>query len=125
MKAWLNRKTNHHWCGGAVPAGGGGALGGGFHGRRGSCFGPKAVRHVPNVSACHGVRARGATGQIRVDLHVLVDANMSLFGSHEVAEAVTRTVNAIVPGSVEVLVHIGPVQKHGDTDNNGKRDSTS
>jgi len=72
----------------------------------------RAARQVPGVADCHAVRARGPTGQVRVDLHVLVDGNMSVFQAHAVTEAVTEAIQALVPGIVEVLVHTGPLQKH-------------
>jgi len=72
----------------------------------------QAAKAVPGVQDCHAVRARGAAGHIRVDLHVLVDGNISVFQAHEITEAAIETVRKMVPGIVEVLVHIGPVQKH-------------
>ncbi len=71
-----------------------------------------ASKEVPGVVDCHAVRARGPTGSIRVDLHVLVDGNMPVFSAHNITEQVNETVRKIVPGIVEVLVHVGPVQKH-------------
>jgi cation diffusion facilitator family transporter len=72
----------------------------------------EAAKAVAGVEDCHAVRARGAAGRIRVDLHIVVDGNMSVFQAHSVTEAVTETIRSIVPGIVEVLVHIGPMQKH-------------
>jgi len=72
----------------------------------------RVARQVTGVTDCHAVRARGPTGQVRVDLHVLVDGNMLVFQAHAVTEAVTKATQAMVPGIVEVLVHTGPVQKH-------------
>jgi divalent metal cation (Fe/Co/Zn/Cd) transporter len=49
---------------------------------------------------------------VRVDLHVLVDGAMRVDSAHAVAEAVARAVQARVPAVIEVLVHLGPVQRH-------------
>jgi divalent metal cation (Fe/Co/Zn/Cd) transporter len=49
---------------------------------------------------------------VRVDLHVLVDGAMRVDSAHAVAEAVARAVQAHVPAVIEVLVHLGPVQRH-------------
>jgi cation diffusion facilitator family transporter len=78
----------------------------------------RVAGQVPGVADCHAVRARGPTGQVRADLHVLVDGNMSVFQAHEITEAVTKVIQELVPGIVEVLVHTGPVQKHAHELNN-------
>ncbi len=77
----------------------------------------RAAKEVPGVMDCHAARARGSVGHIRVDLHVLIDGNKTVFQAHEITESVTRTVGEMVPGIVEVLVHTGPLQKHIDKGN--------
>jgi cation diffusion facilitator family transporter len=72
----------------------------------------RAVSQVPGVVDCHAVRSRGPTGQVRAELHVLVDGNMSVFQAHEITETVTKTIRELMPGVADVLVHTGPVQKH-------------
>jgi cation diffusion facilitator family transporter len=72
-----------------------------------------AARHVPGVEDCHAVRARGATGRVRVDLHILVDGAMRVDRAHAVADEVRQAVQTQVLEVVEVLVHIGPAQRHG------------
>jgi cation diffusion facilitator family transporter len=74
----------------------------------------RAAKEVRGVEDCHAVRARGSPGHIRVDLHVLVDGNMTVFQAHDVTEAVTTTVRKIVPGIAEVFIHVGPTQKHNE-----------
>jgi cation diffusion facilitator family transporter len=71
-----------------------------------------AARGVPGVADCHAVRARGTRGRVCVDLHVLVDGAMRVDQAHDVAEAVSRAVQARIADVVEVLVHIGPAQGH-------------
>lgn len=73
-----------------------------------------AARGVPGVADCHAVRARGTRGRVRVDLHVLVDGAMRVDQAHDVAEAVSRAVQARIADVVEVLVHIGPAQGHSE-----------
>lgn len=73
-----------------------------------------AARRVPDVEDCHAVRARGTMGRVRVDLHILVDGAMRVDRAHAVAAAVKQAVQTQVPDVVEVLVHIGPAQRHRD-----------
>jgi cation diffusion facilitator family transporter len=72
-----------------------------------------AARRVAGVADCHAVRARGAIGRVRVDLHILVDGAMRVDRAHAVADEVQQAVQTQVPEVVEVLVHIGPAQRHG------------
>jgi cation diffusion facilitator family transporter len=75
----------------------------------------RVARLTQGVKDCHAVRARGSAGHVIVDLHVLVDGNMSVFDSHAIAEAVNENIRKMLPGIVDVLVHIGPVQYHTET----------
>jgi len=74
-----------------------------------------AARRVPGVEDCHAVRARGTLGRVRVDLHILVDGAMRVDRAHAVAAEVRQAVQARVPDVIEVLVHIGPAQRHGES----------
>jgi cation diffusion facilitator family transporter len=75
----------------------------------------QAARHVPGVQGVHRVRARGAAGSVRVDLHVTVAPTMSAAEAHEVTHRVVRNVRREVGGIAEVLVHVGvePEPEHG------------
>jgi divalent metal cation (Fe/Co/Zn/Cd) transporter len=63
---------------------------------------------VPGVVDCHAVRARGAAGRVRVDLHLHVDPTMRVAEAHALTQTVARAVQCQVAGVVEVLVHVGP-----------------
>jgi cation diffusion facilitator family transporter len=71
-----------------------------------------AARSVAGVIDCHQVRARGAGGQVRVDLHITVDPMMTVAKSHAIAEAVEHRVRDRVGGVAEVLVHVGAATLH-------------
>ena len=56
-----------------------------------------------------------------MDLHVLVDGNI-LYLIYAIADAVNEKIRKTLPGIVDVLVHIGPIQEHGE---NHKAEGTS
>jgi divalent metal cation (Fe/Co/Zn/Cd) transporter len=70
---------------------------------------------VPGVVDCHAVRARGAAGRVRVDLHLHVDPAMRVVEAHALTETVAQVVQRQIPGVIEVLVHVGPadMRRHG------------
>lgn len=62
---------------------------------------------VPGVRGVHQVRARGAAGSVRVDLHVTVDPAMPAVEAHELTHRVLQRVQREVGGITEVLIHVG------------------
>jgi cation diffusion facilitator family transporter len=70
---------------------------------------------VPGVLDCHAVRARGASGRVRVDLHIHVDPAMRVADAHALTQTVAQVVRRQLPGVIEVLVHVGPAgtRSHG------------
>jgi cation diffusion facilitator family transporter len=67
----------------------------------------EAASKVPGVVDCHAVRSRGSEGQVRIDLHIHVDSELSVGRAHEIASAVEAAIKGSVSGVAEVLVHIG------------------
>jgi divalent metal cation (Fe/Co/Zn/Cd) transporter len=63
---------------------------------------------VPDVQDSHAVRARGASGGVRVDLHIHVDLAMRVADAHALTQTVAQVVQYRIPGVIEVLVHVGP-----------------
>lgn len=66
------------------------------------------AERVPGVASVHSVRTRGTEGEVFVDLHVLVDPQMTVLEAHGVAGEVEQAVQAAHPEVVEVMVHIEP-----------------
>ncbi len=62
----------------------------------------KRIRHW------HQLRTRTAGREIFVDLHILVDPNLSIVDAHEIAESLEQTLQAELPQPVNVMVHIEP-----------------
>lgn len=67
---------------------------------------------VPGALDAHKIRTRGTEGEVYVDLHVLVDPDMSVRVAHSLSEEVERTIQASFPQVAETLVHIEPDDGH-------------
>ena len=67
---------------------------------------------VDGVKHVHKVRTRGTEAEVYVDMHVLVDPDMTVLAAHTLADAVERAVIAKFPQVAEVLVHIEPDDGH-------------
>ncbi len=69
----------------------------------------KIVRTVEGVRDCHEIRTRGRKDNIYVDLHVLVDNDMTVLTSHRLANVIEREIRKGIAGVADVVVHIEPV----------------
>lgn len=63
---------------------------------------------VEGVCNCHGVRTRGAPGEMYVDLHIGVEPSLSIVDAHRVGEAVESRIKSSVQGVRDVVVHMEP-----------------
>lgn len=72
----------------------------------------KIVRRIEGVADCHEIRTRGKAHAVYVDLHVLVDPQMSVVDSHRLASIIERDIKQSIPGVQDVVVHIEPTT-HG------------
>lgn len=68
----------------------------------------KVVMQVPGVDGAHRIRTRGTRGEVYCDLHVLVDPNMTVSRSHQVADKVELAIAKEFPQAKDILVHIEP-----------------
>jgi cation diffusion facilitator family transporter len=66
------------------------------------------ARGVDGVRAVHKVRSRGPAGHVFVDLHVQVDPAMPTLDSHALGHRVAAELKRVLPGVVDVLVHVEP-----------------
>lgn len=73
---------------------------------------PEVVAHIvqaiPGVQGCHKIRARGRSDDVHLDLHVLVDEEMSVEKAHTVSEEVERAIKEKFSGVADVTIHIEP-----------------
>ena len=68
----------------------------------------RIVRAVDGVRDCHEIRTRGRVDEVYVDLHVLVDNEMTVIDSHQVATLIEKKIRTEIPGVHDVVVHIEP-----------------
>ena len=67
------------------------------------------VRRVSGVKDCHEIRTRGRLDDVYVDLHVLVDNEMTVMASHKLANIIEHNIRQEIPSVHDVVVHIEPV----------------
>ena len=73
----------------------------------------KIAMAVKNVKSVHAIRTRKFGSGLYIDLHVLVDPNMSVHLAHNIAEEVKTQLFNDGPDVLDVVVHIEPY----DTEN--------
>ena len=68
----------------------------------------EAALAVPGVRDCHAIRTRGRPDDVFVDLHVLVDPDLTVEIGHEISENVVLAVRSMMPEISDVVVHLEP-----------------
>ena len=75
------------------------------------------IRHIAQASKgvreVHAIRTRSSGGALQVDLHVLVDGDVSVRRGHEIAEEVEQRLVSKGPRLTDVVVHIEPYEDEG------------
>lgn len=66
------------------------------------------AERVEGVRALHELRTRRMGAGLYVDLHILVDDNMTVRRGHEISERVKRALLEAGPDIVDVMVHLEP-----------------
>ena len=54
------------------------------------------------------IRTRGPANSIYVDLHVLVDRNLSIEKAHSIADSIEERIKKEFPAVVDIVVHVEP-----------------
>jgi cation diffusion facilitator family transporter len=70
----------------------------------------RLIDDTPGVEDFHAVRARETGGQIEMDMHVLVDPELTVHQGHEIATDVKRTLMNSSLNFSEVIVHVEPAE---------------
>jgi cation diffusion facilitator family transporter len=66
-----------------------------------------AVEALPGVTDCHNVRVRYSGSVPFVDVHVLLDGDVTLRAAHEITEQIEGAIQEVLPGA-DVTVHPEP-----------------
>lgn len=66
------------------------------------------VNGINGVRGCHEIRTRGPANAIYLDLHVLVDRDISTEKAHEIADDIENEIKTEFPSVVDITVHIEP-----------------
>ena len=74
----------------------------------------QAASQVPGVISIHNFRIRYIGNDLQVLLHIVVDANMSLFDAHELSERVEQVLIDCGENVVDAMVHIDPYDSTKD-----------
>jgi cation diffusion facilitator family transporter len=68
------------------------------------------VNSVDGVKGCHDIRTRGSANSIYLDLHVLVDKDLSTEKAHGIADNIEEKIKKECPSVIDIVVHIEPGQ---------------
>ncbi|MEL4305303.1 cation diffusion facilitator family transporter [Methanococcoides sp. LMO-2] len=63
---------------------------------------------VEGVRDCHKIRTRGCKGDIHIDLHIMVEPDMTVYEAHAISHRVIDNLKEKLKDVSEVLVHIDP-----------------
>lgn len=69
------------------------------------------VTSVPGVIGCHHIRTRGSADFVFLDLHVWLDAEMSLTKAHSLSHVVKDRLMDTFPQIKDAIIHIEPPPK--------------
>jgi cation diffusion facilitator family transporter len=80
------------------------------------------VMGVEGVKGCHKIRTRGSMGDIRVDMHLQVQSDMSLEEAHLVSHSVSKRLKDEFKDIFDVVIHLEP-SLHQPEESNSKKAS--
>lgn len=66
------------------------------------------IESIDGVRDAHRIRTRGTQADVYADFHILVDPEMTVAASHELADRVEEEVERAYPNVKDILVHIEP-----------------
>jgi cation diffusion facilitator family transporter len=66
------------------------------------------VSSIEGAKGCHEIRTRGSMNAIYLDLHVVVDRDISTEKSHSIADNIEENIKKKFPSVIDIVVHIEP-----------------
>lgn len=68
----------------------------------------KIVSSFPEVKNTHNIRSRGSQNALYIDLHILVDSDLSVDKSHTLVHDIERSIREKINDSAQVIAHLEP-----------------
>jgi len=78
------------------------------------------VMGVEGVKGCHKIRTRGSMGDIKIDMHLLVQSDMPLEDAHLIAHKVSKKLKSEYKDVSDVVVHLEPFSQRPQGSNSKK-----
>ncbi len=78
------------------------------------------VMGVEGVKGCHKIRTRGSMGDIKIDMHLLVQSDMTLEDAHLIAHKVSKKLKGEYKDVSDVVVHLEPSSQRPQGSNSKK-----
>jgi cation diffusion facilitator family transporter len=66
------------------------------------------VLGIKGVKSCHKIRTRGRLDDVHLDLHIQIDADMTMRDSHLLNHTIQKEIMDVFPQIADVLVHMEP-----------------
>ena len=73
----------------------------------------EATMSCQGVKGCHNIRSRGRKDDIYIDLHVLVDPDMTVSQSHDLQHSIEDTLKMKFGDHTSVIIHVEPYNGEG------------
>jgi len=64
------------------------------------------------ISGWHDLRTRSSGGQLYIDVHVIVDPNLTVLESHKIADKIEANIQMELTKPINVLIHIDPHEEN-------------
>jgi len=66
------------------------------------------LSEFPEVKGVHKIRSRGTGKDIYVDMHILIEPDMSVENSHELIHKIEKKMQTEIDSNIQVITHIEP-----------------
>jgi cation diffusion facilitator family transporter len=78
------------------------------------------VLGIEGVKGCHKIRTRGSMGDIKVDMHLLVQSDMPLQEAHVISHRVSKKLKGEYKDISDVVIHLEPSSRQPEESNSKK-----
>ncbi|MGM9531530.1 cation diffusion facilitator family transporter, partial [Intestinibacter sp.] len=70
-----------------------------------------AVSDFEEIKEIHNIRSRGSESDIYVDMHIMVEPDMTVETSHELEHNIERKIQEKINQNIQVIIHMEPYYK--------------